>query len=126
MSAITHIFGRVGTKEVREHDGRKYASLSVAVDDSYKNKDGEKVEVTDWLPVEITRDSTATFAEKYLDKGQEVYIVAQVKERKFEVEGQKRTKIEFVVGAPGTNIKPVFKGEGAAEAADNEAAQAFN
>jgi single-strand DNA-binding protein len=50
MEQIT-IIGNVGKSEIRENNGVKQLLFSVAVDDSYKNGSGEKVERVNWYSV---------------------------------------------------------------------------
>lgn len=61
--------------EVRELGKRKAINFRVAVNKSYKNSEGTKVEKTDWISAVIWRngDASAKIAE-YLKKGTKVLI----------------------------------------------------
>jgi len=59
------IIGNLGFDAViRETAGNKYVTFSVAVDDSYKDKDGNKVERTDWISCVTRQLSIASFLKK--------------------------------------------------------------
>ena len=82
VSQIT-ISGNVGqAPEIQEVNGTKVAKLSVAVNESYKTKSGEKVEKTHWFPVEAWdgikgSGLVSNVIEKYVSAGYTVYIQGQ-------------------------------------------------
>lgn len=53
--------------------GTKVARFSLATSDYYTNKDGEKVNETQWHKI-IAWNGSATYSEKYLKKGMEVIV----------------------------------------------------
>lgn len=61
------------------------ARFSVATSEYYKNKEGEKVENTEWHSIVSWRNN-AKFAESYLDKGMLVYIEGKLQTRKWETQ----------------------------------------
>ena len=70
--------------EVRYLDsGVAVANFSLATTESYKNKEGERVNQTEWHNVVLWR-GLAEIAEKYLKKGSSVYIEGKIKNRKWE------------------------------------------
>jgi single-strand DNA-binding protein len=73
----------------------KVAKFSLATTESYKNKDGQRTDVTEWHNI-VVRRGLAEVAEKYLRKGQLVYIEGKIKTRSYEKDGQTRyiTEIE--------------------------------
>jgi len=73
----------------------KVAKFSLATTESYKNKDGQKTDVTEWHNI-VVRRGLAEVAEKYLRKGQLVYIEGKIKTRSYDKDGQTRyiTEIE--------------------------------
>jgi single-strand DNA-binding protein len=84
------ILGRLGKDpEVRNTSTAKVANFSVATSESYKDKDGNKKETTDWHNVVAWR-GLADIAEKYLHKGDQVYIEGRLKTRSWESNGQTR------------------------------------
>lgn len=62
--------------------GEPVANLSIATTSSYKNKQGEKVEETEWHRVSIF-GKLAEIAGEYLAKGRTVYIEGKLKTRKY-------------------------------------------
>lgn len=63
--------------------GVRWAHFSLATNETYKNKQGEKVEEVEWHNV-VLWGKTAELAEKYLKKGSQVYIEGKNKTRKYE------------------------------------------
>lgn len=65
------IIGRVGQDAViRQTPANEFTSFSVAVSDNYTNREGAKVERTQWF--DVTTDNTKIT--KYLTKGTQVFI----------------------------------------------------
>lgn len=82
--------------EVREFpDGTKQAKFPLATSESYKNKNGDPVENTEWHNL-VLRRRLAEIAQLYLKKGNKIYVEGRIKSRSWEQEGQKRyiTEIE--------------------------------
>ena len=63
--------------------GATVARFSVATSESYTNKEGQKIENTEWHNVVLWR-GLATVAEKYLKKGNKVYIEGKLRNRQYE------------------------------------------
>ena len=78
------IIGRMGRDpEVRHtQSGQVVASFSVATDESYKDKSGNKVESTEWHNV-TAFGKTAEFVASYLSKGRLVYVAGKIKTEKY-------------------------------------------
>jgi single-strand DNA-binding protein len=93
------LIGHLGANpEVKEFDGgNKVARFTIATNDSYKNKAGEKVENTEWHSV-VAWGKTAEIAEKYLEKGKEVAIEGKLTHRSYDdKDGNKRYTTEVVI-----------------------------
>ena len=74
----------------------KKASFSIATDESYKNREGVKVEKLEWHRVVVWR-GLAGVAERYLKKGSKIYLEGRISTRQYDdAQGQKRyiTEIE--------------------------------
>ena len=70
--------------EIRHLDnGVAVANFSLATTESYTNKHGERVNQTEWHKVVLWR-GLADIAEKYLKKGNSVYIEGKIITRKWE------------------------------------------
>jgi len=77
-------------------NGVKKASFSLATTEAYKNKEGEKTSHTEWHYIVLWR-GLADVAEKYLKKGQTVFIEGRIRRREWEDENkQKRYAYEIL------------------------------
>lgn len=83
------IIGNLGKDpEVKHFEGDvSVARLAVATDESYKKKDGELVERTEWHNVVMWR-GLSKVAERYLKKGDKVYIEGRIRTRSWEAENK--------------------------------------
>jgi len=76
--------------------GAKLAKFSIATNESYTNKKGEKVTDTQWHNV-VAWNKTAELVEKFLDKGKEVAIQGKLTSRSWDdQDGNKRYITEVV------------------------------
>ncbi len=82
--------------EVRTvQSGAQVARFSLATSESYTNKEGQKIENTEWHNVVLWR-GLATVAEKYLKKGNKVYIEGKLRNRQYEdKDGNKKYTTEI-------------------------------
>lgn len=78
-------------------DGKAVASLTLATSESWKGKDGEMVEKTEWHRI-VMFQRTAEIAGEYLRKGSKVYIEGRLQTRKWQdkTTGQDRYTTEIV------------------------------
>jgi len=92
------LIGNVGNdpKIQETNNGNKFVKLSIATNNSYKNKDGKKVKDTQWHPV-VFWGKTAEIAEKHVVKGREIYIEGTLNHRSYENDnGEKKYVYEIV------------------------------
>ncbi len=92
------LIGNLGRDPEIQHfeNGVKKASFSLATTEAYKNKEGEKTTHTEWHNIILWR-GLAEVAEKYLKKGQTVYIEGRIRKREWEDENkQKRYAFEIM------------------------------
>ena len=93
------LIGRLGnTPELRYTTANHaVAELRIAVNRVYTDKSGQRQEKTDWFGVEVW-DKQAENAERYLQKGREVYVEGRLATDEWidKDSGQKRTKIKIV------------------------------
>lgn len=76
-------------------NGVKKVSFSLATTESYKDKEGNRVDQTEWHNVVLWR-GLADVAEKYLSKGNQVYIEGKIKTRSWDdKDGIKRYTTEI-------------------------------
>jgi len=100
MSGINKVIlvGNLGKDpEVRYlEQGVAVARITVATTESYKNKEGKKVETTEWHNVVLWR-GLAEVTEKYLKKGSLVYIEGKLKTKSWDdKDGVKRYTTEII------------------------------
>jgi len=75
--------------------GDAVANISIATTETWKDKNGEKQEKTEWHRVAMF-GKTAEIAGEYLKKGSQVYIEGRLETRKWtDKEGQERTTTEI-------------------------------
>ena len=92
------LIGRLGQEpEITTFpDGNKIAKLSMATDDSYKDKNGQKVERAYWHTI-IVRGGLVKVVESYVQKGQEIAIEGKLTNRSWEdKDGNKRYTTEIL------------------------------
>ena len=75
--------------------GQKVASFSLACSEKY-TKDGQKVEKTEWINCKAW-GKLAEIIEKYVKKGNQIYVEGKLETQAFEKDGIKRYKTEIVV-----------------------------
>lgn len=100
MSGVNKVIllGNLGKDpEVRYLDnGVAVANFSLATTENYKNKQGERVSQTEWHNVVFWR-GLAEVAEKYLKKGDSIYLEGKIRTRKWEdKEGNTRYSTEVL------------------------------
>lgn len=93
-------------------NGALVASFSVATSETFTNKDGQKVDKTEWHNIVLWR-GLAQIAEKYLKKGNKVYIEGKLRYRQYDdKDGNKR----YITEVEGTELmlldKPATTGGG--------------
>lgn len=70
--------------EIRSlENGVSVAKFPLATSESYKNRNGERVETTEWHNIVMWR-GLAEIAEKYLKKGSRVYIEGKIRTRSYD------------------------------------------
>ncbi|MDR9400307.1 MAG: single-stranded DNA-binding protein [Psychroflexus sp.] len=92
------LIGNLGKDpEVRELDsGRKVANFTLATNETYRTKDGEKKEDTQWHNI-VAWGKTADIIEKFVTKGREVILKGKLTSRSYEnKDGDKRYITEVV------------------------------
>jgi single-strand DNA-binding protein len=100
MSGVNKVIlvGRLGKEpEVRNLDnGATVANFSVATSEVYKDRTtGERKEATEWHNVVLWR-GLAEVAQKYLHKGDMVYIEGKLRTRSWEKDGVTRYTTEII------------------------------
>lgn len=92
------LIGNLGRDpEIRTlENGAKVASFSIATTETFKDKDGNRKEQTEWHNIVMWR-GLADVAEKYLKKGTQLYIEGKLRTRNWEdKDGHKRYTTEVI------------------------------
>lgn len=77
-------------------NGVKKASFTLATTETYKGKDGEKISHTEWHNIVLWR-GLAEVADRFLKKGNTVYIEGRIRRREYEdKDGQKKFIFEIL------------------------------
>jgi single-strand DNA-binding protein len=93
------LIGHLGKDpELKTFDsGKQKAAFPLATSESYKDKNGDKVEDTHWHNV-IAWESQAKLAENFLKKGSQVAVEGKLTHRKYEdKEGNPKYVTEVIV-----------------------------
>ena len=101
------LIGNLGKDpEVRNaQDGTKIVNFTLATSESWNDKaSGDRKERTEWHRVVVFNERIADVAERYLKKGQKIYVEGSLQTRKWtDQSGQDKYTTEVVI--------PRFKGE---------------
>lgn len=69
--------------EVKTHDsGVKMARFTLATNETYTDRAGERKDITEWHNIVCWRN-LAEIAEKYLNKGKQIYLEGRLRTRKY-------------------------------------------
>jgi len=92
------LIGRLGQDPeiITFADGNSLAKFTLATDDSYKDKSGQKVERTHWHTV-IVKGGLVNVVDNYISKGQEIAIEGKLTNRSWnDKDGNKRYSTEIL------------------------------
>lgn len=94
------LIGHLGD-EVKLHyfdGGNCIGRFPIATNESYTNKDGERVTLTEWHNI-VVRNKGAEICQKYLVKGDLIYVEGRIKTRQWKGDdGQTRYSTEIQAG----------------------------
>lgn len=93
------LIGNLGKDpEVRTlESGRKVANFSLATTESYKDKDGNKKDATEWHNI-VFWGPVVEVIEKYLKKGSSICIEGKIKTRSYEDKDKNKKYITEIFG----------------------------
>lgn len=78
-----NFIGRVGKIDSKFlSNGDAVTNLSLAVDESYKDKNGNKVDKVEWVNITIYK-KLAEIAKDYVSKGSQLFITGKLSTRKY-------------------------------------------
>ena len=80
------------------NNGGEVVNLRVATSESWKDRDGQRQERTEWHRVVIFNENLGRVAKSYLRKGSKVYLEGQIQTRKWQDQsGQDKYTTEIVL-----------------------------
>lgn len=80
------------------NNGGEVVNLRIATSETWKDKDGQRQERTEWHRVVIFNENLAKVAKSYLRKGSKVYLEGQIQTRKWtDQSGADRYSTEIVL-----------------------------
>jgi len=104
MSAVNKVIllGNLGKDPEIRHleNDRMRASFTLATNETYRNKEGERVTTTEWHNV-VLWTPLARIAEQYLTKGKQVYIEGKLTSRSYV---DKEGKTKYTTEVVGQNL----------------------
>jgi len=92
------LVGRLGRDPETRYTsgGQAVCNFSIATDESYKDRNGERQKRTEWHKI-VVWGRQAEIAQQYLKKGSLVYLEGRIQTREWtDREGQKRTSFDIV------------------------------
>jgi len=92
------LVGRLGRDPETRYTGggQAVANFSVATDETYKDRSGERQKRTEWHKI-VVWGKQAEIAQQYLKKGSLVFIEGRIQSREWQdKQGEKRTSYEIV------------------------------
>lgn len=101
------LLGNVGRNpEIRTSaEGKKIANFSIATSETYKDKNGQKQEKTEWTNVAVFNSGLAELVERYVSKGSRIYVEGSLHTRKWtDKSGIERYTTEVVVSGYNCNL----------------------
>ena len=96
-------------------NGDAVTSISVATTETWKDKNGDKQEKTEWHRVSLFR-RLGEIAGEYLKKGSQVYIEGRIEYREYEKDGQKRYTTDIIAN----EMKMLGSRQGGGEPVDRD------
>jgi len=113
------LIGRLGQDPKLTYlpSGSPVTEFTLATDESFKNREGQKEERTEWHRIKVFGKS-AEFCSNYLSKGRLVYVEGSIRTRKWQdQQGQDRYITEIIVSGPQHTVQFMdSKGGGVAAA----------
>jgi single-strand DNA-binding protein len=91
------LMGRIGQDpEIIQSGENKIAKFSLATNESYKDKNGQKVEQTEWHSI-VVFGKQAEIAEKWFKKGNQLLVEGKIKTDSWEKDGEKKYKTNVIL-----------------------------
>jgi single-strand DNA-binding protein len=110
LNKVTLIGRATKDPDVRAtNDGRKVANLSLATNETWKDKDGNKKEKVEYHKISCFNEGLVNVIEKYIKKGALLYIEGSLQTKKYEKDGIERYSTEIVLQGYGCQLTMLDK-----------------
>ena len=110
------VIGRLGADVTVNHltTGGRVANMSIATDESYVDRDGQKVDKTEWHRVVTFQPGLVDMLERHAKKGRLVYVSGKLQTRRWRKDGEDSDRFSTeVLLAPGGRIQFLERPNGA-------------
>ena len=110
------VIGRLGADVTVNHltTGGRVANMSIATDESYVDRDGQKVDKTEWHRVVTFQPGLVDMLEKHATKGRLVYVSGVLQTRRWRKDGEDSDRFSTEIRlAPGGRIQFLERPNGA-------------
>lgn len=107
------VIGRLGKDPEIRHTqaGKAIASFSIASSETWRDKQGEKQERTEWFNVVVFNEGLTGVIEKYVHKGDLLYVEGSLRTRSYEKDGATKYITEVVLDTFNGSIKMLGGGK---------------
>lgn len=96
--AKAQIQGNVGTVNIDETaDKKPYARFSVASEASWKNKDGDYENKTNWINCVTFNPATVKYIQRNIPVGRQVFVTGDLESSEYEKDGQKHYSVDLKI-----------------------------
>ena len=102
------IIGRLGADAAINSlaSGGRVANMSVATDESFIDKTGQRVDRTEWHRVVSFQNGLIDMLEKHAKKGRLVYVAGKLQTRKWRKEGEDSDRYSTeIILVPGSRVQ---------------------
>ena len=110
------VIGRLGADVTVNHlvSGGRVANMSIATDESYVDRDGQKVDKTEWHRVVTFQPGLVNMLEKHARKGRLVYVSGVLQTRRWRKDGEESDRFSTEIRlAPGGRVQFLDRPNGA-------------
>ena len=92
MNTVT-MKGNLGqAPEIKTGENSEFAVFSIAINDTYTNRDGKDVTRTEWVPCVCYNPGIVKFIKEHVSAGDTIHITGKFTSRKFTLENVVNTK----------------------------------
>ena len=124
------VIGRLGADVTINHltTGGRVANMSIATDESYIDRDGQKIDKTEWHRVVTFQPGLVDMLERHARKGRLVYVSGVLQTRRWRKDGEDSDRFSTEIRlAPGGRVQFLDRPNGAngsSGSGESEAGQA--